>query len=81
MRIAEIHLFQVDLPVGGAGYRMSEGTHTSLDSAVAAAEVDCHEPVFITRHAQSDWRGPRLTADVASLTASNIIAVVRGGHQ
>ena len=34
MRIAEIHVFQVDLPVPGTPYRMSGGAHSSLDSTV-----------------------------------------------
>src|SRR4051812_9982561 len=34
MRIAEIHLYRIDLPLSGTVYRMSEGAYTALDSTV-----------------------------------------------
>jgi L-alanine-DL-glutamate epimerase-like enolase superfamily enzyme len=34
VRIAEIHVYQVDLPLSGKTYRMSEGSYTVLDSTV-----------------------------------------------
>ena len=40
MRIAEIHVFQVDLPVPGTPYRMSGGAHSSLDSTVVQVVTD-----------------------------------------
>lgn len=40
MRIAEIHVFQIDLPVAGKAYRMSEGTHAVLDSTIVKVVSD-----------------------------------------
>ncbi|CCH79863.1 conserved hypothetical protein [Nostocoides japonicum T1-X7] len=40
MRIREIHIYQVDLPVGGKPYRMSAGTYASLDSTVVEVVSD-----------------------------------------
>ncbi|MFC7596513.1 mandelate racemase/muconate lactonizing enzyme family protein [Terrabacter sp. GCM10028922] len=40
MRIAEIHVFQMDLPLSGKGYRMSEGSYTTLDSTIVQVVSD-----------------------------------------
>ena len=40
MRIAEIHVYQMDLPLSGKGYRMSEGSYTALDSTVVEIVSD-----------------------------------------
>src|SRR3954454_5493861 len=40
MRIAEIHLYQVDLPLNGTFYRMSEGAYTALDSTIVEVVSD-----------------------------------------
>ncbi|GAA1388934.1 enolase C-terminal domain-like protein [Pseudonocardia kongjuensis] len=40
MRIAEIHLYQVDLPPVGGVYRMSDGAHADLDSTVVQIVSD-----------------------------------------
>lgn len=40
MRITEIHLYQVDLPLNGTVYRMSEGAYTALDSTVVQIVSD-----------------------------------------
>jgi L-alanine-DL-glutamate epimerase-like enolase superfamily enzyme len=40
VRIAEIHLYQVDLPLNGTVYRMSEGAYTALDSTVVQIVSD-----------------------------------------
>ena len=40
MRIAEIHVYQVDLPLNGKIYRMSEGSFTTLDSTVVEIVSD-----------------------------------------
>ena len=40
MRIAEIHVFQMDLPLSGKGYRMSEGSYTTLDSTIVQIVSD-----------------------------------------
>jgi 4-hydroxyproline betaine 2-epimerase len=34
VRVAEVHVYQVDLPITGKGYRMSEGSYSELDSTV-----------------------------------------------
>ena len=39
MRIAEIHLYQVELPPAGV-YRMSDGAHADLDSTVVQIVSD-----------------------------------------
>jgi len=39
LRIAEIHIYQKDLPVGGV-YTMSEGAYTSLDSTIVQVVAD-----------------------------------------
>ena len=38
--MAEIHVYQVDLPVSGAAYRMSMGDFTALDSTVVQVVSD-----------------------------------------
>lgn len=40
MRIAEIHVYGVDLAVSGRGYRMSSGLHTSLSSTLVKIVSD-----------------------------------------
>ena len=40
MRIAEIHLYQVDLPLEGTVYRLSDGAHTAFDSTVVQIVSD-----------------------------------------
>ena len=40
MHIAEIHVYQVDLPLSGKTYRMSEGSYTALDSTVVKVISD-----------------------------------------
>ncbi|MFC9556388.1 mandelate racemase/muconate lactonizing enzyme family protein [Rhodococcus sp. NPDC056960] len=40
MRIAEVHVYQMDLPLSGKAYRMSEGTYTSLDSTIVQIVSD-----------------------------------------
>ena len=40
MRIAEIHVYQVDLPVRGKTYRMSGGSYDSLDSTIVQLVSD-----------------------------------------
>ena len=40
MRIAEIHVYQLDLPLSGKTYRMSEGSYTALDSTVVQVVSD-----------------------------------------
>jgi 4-hydroxyproline betaine 2-epimerase len=40
VRIAEIHVFQMDLPLSGKGYRMSEGSYTTLDSTIVQIVSD-----------------------------------------
>jgi L-alanine-DL-glutamate epimerase-like enolase superfamily enzyme len=40
MRIAEIHSYQLDLPVTGKSYRMSEGQHSVLDSTIVKVVSD-----------------------------------------
>lgn len=40
MRIAEIHVYQMDLPLSGKVYRMSEGAYTTLDSTIVEVVSD-----------------------------------------
>jgi len=40
MRIDEIHVYQIDLPLEGKPYRMSEGTYDSLDSTIVEIVSD-----------------------------------------
>ncbi|MBV1935601.1 mandelate racemase [Streptomyces sp. BV286] len=40
MRIAEIHVYQMDLPLSGKVYRMSEGAYTALDSTIVEVVSD-----------------------------------------
>ncbi|MFC9359309.1 mandelate racemase/muconate lactonizing enzyme family protein [Rhodococcus sp. NPDC057014] len=40
MRIAEIHVYQMDLPFSGKAYRMSEGSYTALDSTIVQVVSD-----------------------------------------
>jgi L-alanine-DL-glutamate epimerase-like enolase superfamily enzyme len=40
MRIAEIHVFQMDLPVSRTTYRMSSGPYTTLDSTIVQIVSD-----------------------------------------
>ena len=40
MRIAEIHVYQTDLPLSGKSYRMSEGSYTALDSTIVEIVSD-----------------------------------------
>jgi 4-hydroxyproline betaine 2-epimerase len=40
VRIAEIHVYQVDLPLNGKAYRMSGSAHTMLDSTVVEIVSD-----------------------------------------
>lgn len=40
MRIAEIHVYQTDLPVIGKAYRMSGGAHQALDSTIVQVVSD-----------------------------------------
>ena len=40
MRIAEIHVYQVDLPLSGKHYRMSEGSYATLDSTIVEIVSD-----------------------------------------
>lgn len=41
MRIAEIHVYQMELPLSGRSYRMSEGgTHTAFDSTIVEVVSD-----------------------------------------
>ena len=40
MRIAEVHVYQKDLPVRGTVYRMSEGAYTALDSTIVEIVSD-----------------------------------------
>ena len=40
MRIAEVHVYQKDLPLSGAVYRMSEGAYTALDSTIVEIVSD-----------------------------------------
>lgn len=40
MRIAEVHVYQVDLPMRGGRYRMSEGSYATLDSTVVQVVSD-----------------------------------------
>ena len=40
VRIAEIHVYQMDLPLGGKLYRMSDGTHTTMDSTIVEIVSD-----------------------------------------
>ena len=40
MRIAEVHVFQVDLPLNGKAYRMSEGSYTAFDSTIVQIVSD-----------------------------------------
>ena len=40
MRIAEVHVYQKDLPLNGAVYRMSEGAYTALDSTIVEIVSD-----------------------------------------
>lgn len=40
MRITEIHLYQVDLPVVGGAYRLSGGAHTAFDSTLVQVVSD-----------------------------------------
>ena len=40
MRIAEIHVYQMDLPLRGNSYRMSEGSHATLDSTIVEIVSD-----------------------------------------
>jgi 4-hydroxyproline betaine 2-epimerase len=34
VRIAETHVYQKDLPLGGKLYRMSEGSHAAINSTI-----------------------------------------------
>lgn len=40
MRIAEIHVYQMDLPLSGKPYRMSEGSYATLDSTIVEVVSD-----------------------------------------
>jgi L-alanine-DL-glutamate epimerase-like enolase superfamily enzyme len=40
VRIAEIHVYQMDLPVSGERYRMSEGSYATLDSTIVEIVSD-----------------------------------------
>ena len=40
MRIAEVHVYRVDLPLNGTIYRMSEGSYTAFDSTVVRIVSD-----------------------------------------
>jgi L-alanine-DL-glutamate epimerase-like enolase superfamily enzyme len=40
MRIAELHVYAIDLAVSGRGYRMSSGLHTSLSSTLVKVVTD-----------------------------------------
>ena len=40
MRIAEIHVYQMDLPLSGKPYRMSEGSYATLDSTLVEIMSD-----------------------------------------
>lgn len=40
MRIAEIRVYQMDLPLSGKSYRMSEGTYSSLDATIVEVVSD-----------------------------------------
>ena len=40
MRIAEIHVYQMDLPLNGKVYRMSEGAYSTLDSTIVEVVSD-----------------------------------------
>ena len=40
MRIAEIHVYQVALPLNGAAYQMSEGSYTAFDSTLVKVVAD-----------------------------------------
>jgi L-alanine-DL-glutamate epimerase-like enolase superfamily enzyme len=40
MRIAEIHVYQMDLPLSGKNYRMSEGSYGALDSTIVEVVSD-----------------------------------------
>jgi hypothetical protein len=41
VRIAEIHVYQMDLPVSGKRYRMSLGSYAALDSTIVEIGVSC----------------------------------------
>jgi len=61
MRIAEIHVYQKDLPLNGKSYRMSEGSHSTLDSTIVEVVSDTGEsgwgetcpvgPTYAAQHA------------------------------
>ncbi|MGI5423826.1 mandelate racemase/muconate lactonizing enzyme family protein [Streptomyces sp. CA-179760] len=61
MRIAEIHVYQMDLPLSGKVYRMSEGAYSALDSTIVEVvsstgvsgwgEVCPVGPVYAQEHA------------------------------
>ena len=40
MRVAEVHVYQVDLPLSGKAYSMSEGSYLLLDSTVVQVVSD-----------------------------------------
>jgi L-alanine-DL-glutamate epimerase-like enolase superfamily enzyme len=40
VRIAEIHVYQMDLPLSGKNYRMSEGSYAALDSTIVEVVSD-----------------------------------------